>query len=52
MGKESSQPSNIGQGSNIEKVSSSSVPLWTPNLVEDDENELACMVSISLVGSH
>ena len=45
MGKPS-KPSNIEQGS------SSSVPLWTANLLEDDENQLVCMVSISSVGSH
>ena len=41
MGKESSKPPNIDQGS------SSSVSLWKPSLLEDDENQLVCMVSIS-----
>ena len=41
MGKESSKPPNIDQGS------SSSVALWKPNLLEDNENQLVCMVSIS-----
>ena len=41
MGKESSEPPNIDQGS------LSSVPLWKPSLLEDDENQLVCMVLIS-----
>ena len=35
-----------------EEGSSSSVPLWTPNLLEDDENQLVWMESVSLFGSN
>lgn len=46
---------NMGKGSSVLSTSggsSSSVPLWTPNMLEDDENQLVCMESVSLIGSN
>ena len=41
MGKEPAQPSNVEQGS------SSSVPLWAPNLLEEDENQFVRIVYLN-----
>ena len=44
MGKDYASTSTTEQGS------SSSVPLWAPNLLEDDENQFVSMVYIKSAG--
>ena len=44
---------NMGKCSSVLSTSGgsfSSIPLWTPNMLEDDENQMVCMESISLIG--